>query len=165
MSLERFLKLRLLSCYAVTCPSNRLVPPSPPVSAATSLPYMLSITPLDHQAKLWTNSGNFGRVRRSLLQSPVVVPGAAAIGIVGQAPATCWDSSNGANVVSANCTGSATQLWDMTSAGGSLRGLSWCTKCGFCLMQHTDTAGMHPCVGTKLWHQHHLQQSLSQWQS
>ena len=65
-------------------------------------------------------AGGAFRGRRSLQQSPAttVVPGAAAIGIVGQAPATCWDSSNGATVVSATCSGAKTQQWDMTSAGG-----------------------------------------------
>ena len=75
------------------------------------------------QAKPWNAGGAARGVRRSLLAAPAttVVPGAAAIGFVGKAPATCWDSSNGATVVSAKCTGAKTQQWDMTSAGGSVR--------------------------------------------
>ena len=70
------------------------------------------------QAKPW--DGKRG-ARRSLLAAPAttVVSGAAAIGIVGKAPATCWDSSNGKTVISAKCTGAKTQQWDMTAAGGS----------------------------------------------
>jgi len=75
------------------------------------------------QGKLWNDGGALGQgARRSLLAAPptTVVPGAAAVGIVGKAPATCWDSSNGATVVSAKCSGAKTQQWDFTSAGGSL---------------------------------------------
>ena len=73
------------------------------------------------QAKPWNAGGGARGVRRSLLAAPAatVVPGAAAVGIVGKAPATCWDSSNGATVVSATCTGAKTQQWDFTSAGAA----------------------------------------------
>ncbi len=82
---------------------------------------------LVNQGKPWDGRNTIVRsVRRSLLAAPAttVVPGAAAVSIVGKAPATCWDSGNGATVVSAKCSGAKTQQWDFTSAGGSCEAAS-----------------------------------------